>query len=103
VLYPFGFGLSYSSFRVHVAAADLVKTVVSATQMQVHFDVSVANVGPRASDYVMLVFDTTTSGSATHGNRLVAFQRLHDVSPGAVSNLRLSVDQEVRKHRSGLR
>lgn len=111
VLRPFGYGLSYTRFEyawtsggAAVAAAGGVLDVTGGNAAAaLSLDVRVSNVGPVASDCVVLAFVTPPrDGTAhLHGARatdalplqtLLGFERLRELAPGETRSWRLRVD-----------
>ena len=87
VLYPFGYGLTYSKFRYE----DLKVTVNDKQGLEV--SVSVKNIGDTVSDEVVQLYLKRVSESSTvHPiRRLIGFERLHDINPGESRRVSLSV------------
>lgn len=87
-LYPFGFGLSYTSFALSFAAAP-------AAQLPATFSITVTNTGGRAGDEVVMAFfaplDVPAGEPAAHVlKQLFDFQRV-TVGAGAEAKLAFSV------------
>lgn len=104
---PFGYGLHYTNFSVSAAAASkpsydissLVSRCNTANTSQYidlcafeAFNVTVANTGATASDFVTLGFITGAHGPAPYPlKELVAYQRLFDISAGAQATATLNL------------
>lgn len=84
--YPFGFGLSYTSWTLHTAHVGLVGRMVT-------MEVDVTNVGDLASRQVVQAY-LAPRGAAlpTPAQSLVAFAKSRRTSPGATSRVSLSFD-----------
>jgi len=80
-LFPFGFGLSYTSF----SAASLTLKGVTAT-------VTVANTGKRAGDEVAQLYLVSRAGAPIR--RLVGFQRVR-LEPGASRQITMKIDPRL--------
>ncbi len=78
VLYPFGYGLSYTSFR-------LSNLCIQKEAGGLNVSVDVLNTGSRTGDEVVQLYIRRLSPSATvHPiRRLIGFERLHDLTPGS--------------------
>ena len=87
VLYPFGFGLSYTSF-------DYSGLNVEKCGGGLRVSVSVRNTGAVAGDEVAQLYIRRLSPSGTvHPlRRLIGFERLHDIAPGASAKAEFTVD-----------
>lgn len=74
VLYPFGWGLSYTSFNLswHRPAPGLLRHRGSVAA----HEVAVANVGDRAGDAVVFAFSTPPPGPTAPLRQLVGFRRV---------------------------
>ena len=84
-LYPFGYGLSYTSFRYG-------KLRVSASGGHVDASVEVTNTGKRAGDEVVQLYThQRTSRDKQPLRQLRAFQRVH-LAPGKKATVRLRFD-----------
>ncbi len=88
VLYPFGYGLTYTEFTYTALKAD------KAEEGKVMLTVSVKNTGDVPSDEVVQLYMKRVSPSETvHPvRRLVSFERLHDVQPGEERTVTLTVN-----------
>ena len=85
VLYPFGYGLTYSDFELsglQVEKTDCGKLKISVT---------VKNTGDAAADEVVEIYLKRLSGSATvhPKRRLISFARVHALKPGEEASLTL--------------
>ncbi len=87
VLYPFGYGLTYSSFEYKSLE---VKKVGEDLQVSV----AVTNTGDKVSDEVVQIYLQRVSPSETvHPiRRLVGFERLHAVKPGETKEVTMIVN-----------
>lgn len=88
VLYPFGYGLTYSEFTYNAIEA------AKEENGDVIVKISVTNTGDTVSDEVAQVYMKRVSPSETvHPlRRLVGFERLHDVKPGETRELTFTVN-----------
>ena len=85
-LYPFGYGLSYSSFRYsHLAVTPQVK---AGDPLVV--DVDVTNTGGPAGDDIVEAYVTPPQTSGAPIRALRGFQRVH-LEPGATTHVRLEI------------
>lgn len=77
VLYPFGYGLSYTAFSYDFISAEITE----AGKMTV--TVGITNIGEKTADEVVQVYLQRVSASETiHPHRrLISFERLHDMKP----------------------
>lgn len=82
-LFPFGFGLSYTSFSYSALE------VTQGAQLQVRF--SVANTGSRAGAEVAQVYATLPSGAGEPFKRLVGWQKV-SLAPGESKAVSLTVE-----------
>ncbi|GLE07469.1 hypothetical protein PINS_up017780 [Pythium insidiosum] len=95
-VFPFGWGLSYTKFKFSkLGQASLLSTPTVSASLQWTFQVSVANVGVRAGDEVVLAFfrplSTNASGPATLLNQqLFEYQRVH-LQPGTSTSIAINV------------
>jgi len=84
VLYPFGHGLSYSTFKISSYKMQSSITLQSVDDDPIPVDVSVMSLGPfPKSDYVLLVFVD---------KKLATFQRLHDMIPHEIREISMKLD-----------
>ncbi|KAJ7640151.1 glycosyl hydrolase family 3 C-terminal domain-containing protein [Mycena rosella] len=103
-VYPFGSGLHYTAFTLAFAItpattysiATLVANVASAPFLDLGvfdtFSISVHNTGAVASDFVSLLFVTSTAGPAPHPiKELISYSRVHGVAAGATTTTQLKV------------
>ncbi|KAL2454956.1 Beta-D-xylosidase 1 [Abeliophyllum distichum] len=119
VVFPFGFGLSYTSFRSTLAGAPTtisiplttLKTFKNSTMLshgvrvthtkcdslisRLHIDVE--NVGDMDGTHTLMVFATSPGGKLTPEKKLVAFEKVHVI---AGSQKRVRVDIDACKHLS---
>ncbi len=91
-LYPFGFGLSYTSFAY--SDLKLARTAVKAGE-SLSFEVTVSNAGAKAGDEVLQVYlsDLETSCVAPF-HHLAAFRRVH-LRPGERQTVHFTLPPEV--------
>ncbi|KAI0965733.1 glycoside hydrolase superfamily [Xylaria arbuscula] len=115
-VFPFGYGLHYTSFNLSLPAAlpatfaisDLTNNATQGTPLDLFpltsLPVSVTNVGNVTSDYVLLAFIKGTYGPTPYPNKsLVAFTRLHDIKPGdtATGTLDIKLGSVARSDANG--
>lgn len=103
VVFPFGFGLSYTSFRFQwsdnpaAAAPKALQLPTSAegvSAFSIQHTVTVTNTGDRASDVVVLAFAVATAGSPDDMplRRLFGFERVTMLQPGANATVTFASD-----------
>ena len=86
VRYPFGFGLSYTSFQTETAQAELTGTMVQ-------LRVKVSNTGKRSGKEVVQVYlSAPQTGRNKEYHRLIAFSKTEELQPGGVQTLDLTFD-----------
>lgn len=86
VAYPFGFGLSYTTFRVRTSAARLEKNTVK-------LEISVENTGKHPGKEVVQVYLTAPQGVLGKAKKvLTAFQKTKELRPGESQTLSLHFD-----------
>ncbi len=86
VLYPFGFGLTYSTF----AYSDLAAELADKKRLCVSF--TVTNTGKRTSDEVAQVYGAAPASRVKKPLRqLIGFRRLKQVAPGESRRVEISV------------
>ncbi|KAJ7045029.1 glycoside hydrolase family 3 protein [Mycena alexandri] len=103
-VYPFGTGLHYTTFALAFqtapattySIATLVANAGSAPFLDLGvfdtFSVSVHNTGTVASDFVSLLFVSSTAGPAPHPiKELISYSRVHGVAAGATTTTQLKV------------
>lgn len=84
VLYPFGFGLSYTKFELH--------TAVNEENSAVCFDVTVKNIGKyKGKEVVQIYFEAPQGKLGNPLRRLCAFGKTNNLSPGEEQTLRFEV------------
>lgn len=89
VLYPFGYGLTYSSFDYSNLKVELADT----TKMKVIFDVT--NTGTRTSDEVAQVYGVAPASRVKKPLRqLLGFCRLKEMTPGECRTVELFIPVE---------
>ena len=87
-LYPFGYGLSYTSFDI---GAPRVVTPAIAAGQPAHIEVDVANTGPRAGDEVVQLYVRDDEASVTRPViELKRFQRV-TLAPGEKRTIRFDL------------
>ncbi|GJV37686.1 beta-D-xylosidase 1-like protein [Tanacetum coccineum] len=120
VIYPFGHGLSYTSFRNSIAQAP---TLLSVPMLSVHLEnnnattltngvrvshtkcsalytalhIDVENTGTMDGTHTVMVFSSPPEGKWATNKQLVAFQKVHVVAGGLQ---RVALDLHVCKHLS---
>lgn len=90
VMYPFGYGLSYTSFRQEMGA-------VTEADGNITFDVTVTNTGSTAGKDVVEVYYNppyTNGGIEKASANLIAFDKTDVLEPGASQTLTLSFAKE---------
>ena len=76
-IYPFGHGLSYTTFK-HEPVSPLAHTSIStATTTDLNFRIKVTNTGSRAGDEVVLAFTTHTNVTEAPLKKLFGFKRIY--------------------------
>ncbi len=89
VLYPFGYGLSYTQF----AYSDLTVTVKDGTSLFI--TLQVANIGSRAGDEVVQIYGTAPASRVKKPLRqLLGFTRLKEMAPGESRQAALTIPIE---------
>lgn len=84
VLYPFGFGLSYSRFDVSV------KT--ERNKEQIAFEINVKNIGEKSGKEVVQIYVEAPQGSLGNPTRqLKAFAKTKELAAGETQSLRLAI------------
>jgi beta-glucosidase len=86
-LYPFGYGLSYTTFAYRGVKAP--RTVAAGQPVQV--EAEVRNTGTLAGDEVVELYLTQPRGYETPIHELAAFKRIH-LAPGATAHVGLTLD-----------
>lgn len=85
VLYPFGYGLSYTTFRIDKVAADCSEVVVS-------IKVAVQNTGERTGKEVVQVYCEAPQGRLGKAARvLCGFAKTKELAPGETQELTISI------------
>ncbi len=86
VVYPFGYGLGYTTFRVETEKAELRKNTVAA-------DVRVTNTGDFKGKEVVQLYLTAPQGKLGKAKKvLTAFQKTRELAPGESQLLHLHFD-----------
>ncbi len=89
MLYPFGYGLSYTQF----AYSDLSVTLQDGAML--HISLQVENTGSAAGDEVVQIYGTAPASRVKKPLRqLLAFRRLKDVAPGESRRVEFVVPTE---------
>ena len=89
VLYPFGYGLSYTEF----VYSDLAVTLQDGAML--HISLQVENTGSAAGDEVVQIYGTAPASRVKKPLRqLLAFRRLKDVTPGESRRVEFMVPTE---------
>ena len=113
-VYEFGHGLHYTTFNLtwKQEPASVYQTSRMPIQSKKKadletfdtFEVAVENTGNKTSDYVALLFLTSTGGPAPLPKKeLVAYTRLHDLKPGtkATAALKVTIGSLARADEKG--
>ncbi len=90
VLYPFGYGLSYTTFTQEMGA-------ISETDGTISFDVAVTNTGDKAGKDVVEVYYNppyTNGGIEKAASNLIAFDKTDILEPGASQTIQVSFRAE---------
>ncbi|WP_077612649.1 glycoside hydrolase family 3 N-terminal domain-containing protein [Clostridium sp. Marseille-P2415] len=90
VLYPFGYGLSYTTFSQEMGA-------ISESDGTISFDVTVTNTGDKAGkDVVEVYYDPpyTNGGIEKASANLIAFDKTDALEPGASQTIKVSFQAE---------
>lgn len=90
VLYPFGYGLSYTTFSQEMGP-------ISETDGTISFDVTVTNTGDKAGKDVVEVYDNppyTNGGIEKASVNLIAFDKTDVLEPGAAQIIQVSFKAE---------
>lgn len=84
VLYPFGFGLSYSRFDVSVKTKRIEEQIV--------FEINVKNIGEKSGKEVVQIYFEAPQGSLGNPTRqLKAFAKTKELAAGETQSLRLAI------------
>ncbi|EOD49738.1 putative glycoside hydrolase family 3 protein [Neofusicoccum parvum UCRNP2] len=115
-VYPFGYGLHYTTFDVSIAAKSSSQNSTGNTPFSIPalisacptdtlacpittLTITATNTGNVTSDYVALLFLTTTAGPAPHPNKsLINHHRFHSLAPGdtQTADIALTIGDLVR-------
>ncbi|GME36675.1 glycoside hydrolase family 3 protein [Neofusicoccum parvum] len=115
-VYPFGYGLHYTTFDVSIAAKSSSQNSTGNTPFSIPalisacptdtlacpittLTITATNTGNVTSDYVALLFLTTTAGPAPHPNKsLINHHRFHSLAPGETqtADIALTIGDLVR-------
>lgn len=86
IMYPFGFGLSYTDFEVKVISADINDVTAS-------FNVSVKNIGKsEGKEVVQLYYSAPCGKLGQPARQLCAFEKTDSLKPGESQTATLSVN-----------
>lgn len=89
VLYPFGYGLTYTTFEYH----GLEVKLEDKTKLRVSFQVK--NVGSRCSDEVVQVYGTAPKSRVKKPiKQLLGFERVKDIEPGEIRKVEMVIQTE---------
>jgi len=78
VVYPFGFGLSYTQFEVTPIACNNLLPLSIASDNNLEITMSIANVGERTGDEVIMVYASPTPRhNSKLLKKLISFKRVH--------------------------
>lgn len=92
VLYPFGFGLSYTSFAVEPAGLEQKENVGAAGNGGFCLDVKVRNTGSTAGKEVVQVYVEAPQGALGKPSRVLAgYAKTAELAPGAEETVRIDV------------
>ncbi|MGN1117389.1 MAG: glycoside hydrolase family 3 protein [Acutalibacteraceae bacterium] len=87
VLYPFGFGLSYTDFEIKT-------TKFSASDGTVHIEASVTNTGAVCGKEVVQIYVSAPNGKLGNAKKsLVAFGKTKTLEPGETETLSFDIDE----------
>ncbi|KAG6825905.1 hypothetical protein H0H92_001914 [Tricholoma furcatifolium] len=92
-LFPFGFGLSYTTFSI--SDLQLSTPVISNSEVSITASVTVTNTGSVAgSEVVQLYVVPPATSDLTHASlQLKAFKKVRNLQPGASERVELSLDK----------
>ena len=87
VLYPFGYGLSYTSFKL-----EAVSSSNDPAEQKVNLKVKVTNTGTTAGKEVAQIYIAAPNGKLGKASRvLAAFEKTETIQPGATQELSFSI------------
>ncbi|KAG8874632.1 hypothetical protein FRB97_005773 [Tulasnella sp. 331] len=91
-LFPFGYGLSYTSFKYGKVSAS--KPTGKASDFSVEISLSVTNTGSVTGSEVAQVYVSLPKGHLTHPlQQLRAFKKVKDIAPGKTEDVKLTLDK----------
>jgi len=95
VVYPFGHGLSYTSFKVSPLACKNLSPLIKSSNSGLELSMSISNVGQRTGDEVIMAY---VSPTAQHNSKvikkLIGFKRVHlEVNQQAILTFNLNVSE----------
>ena len=97
VIYPFGYGLSYTSFKQEIIGSNLKDKVIKDGNVKIEVTVKVTNTGDVAGkDVVQLYWKAPykKGGIEKANNVLCAFDKTELLEPGAEQTLKLTIDSQ---------
>jgi beta-glucosidase len=95
-LFPFGFGLSYTSFRYDDLEVEAGPTAGGA-ESRAHVAFTVTNTGARAGSEVAQVYVGSCLGDAAPPRQLAGFSKVH-LAPGESARVRVELGAEPLSH-----
>ena len=102
VIYPFGYGLSYTSFQQKIVSSNIDHKILKSGNMKVEVEVEVKNTGRVAGKEVVQLYwkaPYTPGGIEKAYNSLCAFDKTDMLQPGDSQTLKLSFNtQEVANY-----
>lgn len=81
-VYPFGYGLSYSTFQYEFSAGNTISQISPSQSACVEVNLVVRNSGPRTGDHSVLWFVSPPNAGVSGRpiKNLIYFEKLHDIS-----------------------